>query len=312
MPKCPMPCLAHALFAQCPIRTKLVFTIAVQQQQYKTYILSDETVGSQLEVVPERGGIITRWRIQGKEIFYLDTERFANPDLSVRGGNPILFPICGNIPDNTYTHNGQQYTLKQHGFARDLPWEVTDQVTEDKASLTLVLNSNEQTRAVYPFDFQVLFTYELQGNILEIRQQYKNLSSTSLPFSTGFHPYFLTDDKTGLKFEIPSQQYQDQITKEIHPFDGNFDFNRDEIDVAFKQLTSQSASVTDNSRKLKLTLDYGNKYPILVFWTLKGKDFYCLEPWSAARNSLNTGEHLTVLEPGSSYTASVRLTADFF
>ncbi|MEH1833875.1 MAG: aldose epimerase [Nostoc sp.] len=289
-----------------------MFTIAVQQQQYKTYILSDETAGSQLEVVPERGGIITRWRIQGQEIFYLDTERFANPDLSVRGGNPILFPICGNIPDNTYTHNGQQYTLKQHGFARDLPWEVTDQVTQDKASLTLVLNSNEQTRAVYPFDFQVLFTYELQGNTLKIRQQYKNLSSTSLPFSTGFHPYFLTDDKAGLEFEIPSQKYQDQITKEIYPFNGNFDFSRDEIDVAFKQLTSQSAAVTDNNRRLKLTLDYSNEYPILVFWTLKGKDFYCLEPWSAPRNSLNTGEHLTVLEPGSSYTASVRFRADFF
>ncbi|MFN6483643.1 MULTISPECIES: aldose epimerase [unclassified Nostoc] len=289
-----------------------MFTIGLQQQQYKTYILSDENAGSQLEVVPERGGIITRWRIQGQEIFYLDTERFANPDLTVRGGNPILFPICGNIPDNTYTHNGQQYTLKQHGFARDLPWEVTDQVTEDKASVTLVLNSSEKTRAVYPFDFQVLFTYELQGNTLEIRQQYKNLSSTSLPFSTGFHPYFLTNDKAALKFEIPSQQYQDQISKEIHPFNGNFDFNRDEIDVAFKQLTSQSAAVIDNSRKLKLTLDYGNKYPILVFWTLKGKDFYCLEPWSAPRNSLNTGENLTVLEPGSSYTASVRLTANFF
>ncbi|MEH2109478.1 aldose epimerase family protein [Nostoc sp.] len=289
-----------------------MFTIAVQQQQYKTYILSDETAGSQLEVVPERGGIITRWRIQGQEIFYLDTERFANPDLSVRGGNPILFPICGNIPDNTYTHNGQQYTLKQHGFARDLPWEVTDQVTQDQASLTLVLNSNEQTRAVYPFDFQVLFTYELQGNTLEIRQQYKNLSSTSLPFSTGFHPYFLTDDKAGLEFEIPSLQYQDQRTKEIHPFNGNFDFSLDEIDVAFKQLTRQSAAVTDNSRKLKLTLDYGNEYPILVFWTVKGKEFYCLEPWSAPRNSLNTGENLTVLEPGASYTTSVRLTADFF
>ncbi|MFN6517252.1 MAG: aldose epimerase [Nostoc sp. CreGUA01] len=289
-----------------------MFTIAVQQQQYKTYILSDETAGSQLEVVPERGGIITRWRIQGQEIFYLDTERFANPDLSVRGGNPILFPICGNLPDNTYTYDGKQYTLKQHGFARDLPWEVTDQVTEDKASLTLVLKSNEQTRIVYPFDFQLIFTYELQGNTLEIHQQYQNLSSASLPFSSGFHPYFLTHDKTGLEFEIPSQEYQNQITKEIHAFKGNFDFNQNEIDVAFKQLTSKSASVTDNNRKLKLTLDYGDEYPILVFWTLKGKDFYCLEPWSAARNSLNTGEHLIILDPGGSYTASVRLKANFF
>lgn len=289
-----------------------MFTIALEQRQYKTYILADEAAGSQLEVVPERGGIITRWRVQGQEIFYLDTERFANPDLSVRGGNPILFPICGNLPDNTYTYNGKQYTLKQHGFARDLPWEVTEQVTQDKLSLTLVLNSNEQTKAVYPFDFQVIFAYELQGNTLEIRQQVTNLSSTPLPFSIGFHPYFLTEDKNQLEFEIPSQEYQDQRTKEVHPFNGNFDFSLDEIDVAFKQLTSKSAAVIDNSRKLKLTLDYGDEYPILVFWTLKGKDFYCLEPWSAPRNSLNTGEHLTVLDPGGSYTASVRLIANFF
>ncbi|MBH8552741.1 aldose epimerase [Nostocaceae cyanobacterium CENA357] len=289
-----------------------MFTIDLQQQQYKTYILSDETAGSQLEVVPERGGIITCWRVQGQEIFYLDTERFANPDLSVRGGNPILFPICGNLPDNSYTHNGKQYNLKQHGFARDLPWEVTEQATQNQASLTLVLNSTEQTKAVYPFDFQVVFIYKLQGNTLEIQQEYKNLSSTQLPFSTGFHPYFSIKDKTQLKFEIPSHEYQDQRNKEIHRFNGNFDFNLDEIDVAFKELTSQSTTVIDNSRKLKLTLDYGKEYPILVFWTIKGKDFYCLEPWTAPRNSLNTGEHLTVLESGASYNASVRLTANFF
>ncbi|MBW4568726.1 MAG: aldose epimerase [Tolypothrix carrinoi HA7290-LM1] len=289
-----------------------MFAIALQEQQYKTYILTDESTNSQLEVVPKRGGIITKWRVNGQEIFYLDEERFTNPELSVRGGNPILFPICGNLPDNTYTYQGKQYTLKQHGFARDLPWDVTNQVTQDKASLTIVLNSNEQTRAVYPFDFELAFTYQMQGNILEVQQNYTNKSSSPMPFSFGFHPYFVTNDKTQLEFEIPSSEYQDQKSKEMHSFNGNFDFNRDEIDVAFKQLTSQSASVTDRSRKLKLTLDYDDAFPILVFWTLKGKDFYCLEPWSAARNSINTGEHLTILEPGASCSASVKLTANFF
>ncbi|MEI2583764.1 aldose epimerase family protein [Scytonema sp. PRP1] len=275
----------------------------------KHYIQTNE---SRLEVVPERGGIITSWRVQNQEVLYLDEERFANPQLSVRGGIPILFPICGNLPDNTYTLNGKQYTLKQHGFARDLPWEVTNQVTQDKDSLTITLSSNEQTRAVYPFDFQLAFTYQIDGNTLEIKQQYTNLSTEPMPFSTGFHPYFLTVDKTQLKFEIPSQEYQDQMTKETHSFNGDFDFNRDEIDVAFKQLSSQSATVTDHARKLKLTLEYDDTYSTLVFWTVKGKDYYCLEPWSAPRNAINTGEHLTVLKPQASHTATVRLTANFF
>jgi galactose mutarotase-like enzyme len=284
---------------------------ARQQQQYKAYILSDASSQSQLEVVPERGGIITRWQVRGEEVLYLDAERFANPNLSVRGGIPILFPICGNLPENIYNYKGQQYTLKQHGFARDLPWEVTEQVTQERVSLTLVLNSNDQTRAVYPFDFQLAFTYQLAGNSLEIQQRYTNRSDEPMPFSTGLHPYFSSLDKTQLQFEIPGTQFQDQRTKTVHSWLGEFDFNSDEIDVAFRQLSSKSATVTDNSRQLQLQMDWDNTYSTLVFWTVKGKDFYCLEPWSAPRNAINTGEHLIQLAPNSSWETLVRLSVTF-
>ncbi|HEY9893589.1 MAG TPA: aldose epimerase [Candidatus Sericytochromatia bacterium] len=289
-----------------------MFAIATKQQQYKTYILTDQDAHSRLEVVPERGGIITNWSLQGQDILYLDTQRFADSSLSVRGGIPILFPICGNLPDNTYIYQGQNYTLKQHGFARDLPWEVTNQVTSDLAGLTLVLNSNAQTRAVYPFDFQVSFTYQLKGNTLEIKQKYTNHSSESMPFSTGLHPYFWTSDKTQLEYKIPASEYQDQITKEVHAFEGGFDLSQDEIDVAFRHLSGTSTSVTDTGRSLKLTLSYSDIYSTLVFWTVKGKDYYCLEPWSAPRNALNTGADLIHLAPGATCEASVGLTARFF
>jgi galactose mutarotase-like enzyme len=289
-----------------------VFDISQEQRQYLTLILCDRTTNSQLEVVPERGGIITRWRVQGQEMLYLDEERFANPELSVRGGIPILFPICGNLPDNTYTYQGQQYTLKQHGFARDLPWEHEQVSAENKTFLKLHLSSNEKTKTVYPFDFHLAFSYVIQGNTLEIQQQYTNRSSQAMPFSFGFHPYFLTQDKTQLEFEILAQKYQDQRSKEIHTFNGKFDFTKDEIDVAFKPLSGQFATVSDRSRKLKLTLEYDRVFSTLVFWTLKGKDFYCLEPWSASRNAINTGEDLTVLEPGATCSATVKISANFF
>lgn len=286
------------------------FQVYALQQQYKTYILSDSSAQSQLEVVPERGGIITSWRIQGKEIFYLDSERFTNPQLSVRGGIPILFPICGNLPDNTYTYNGQQYTLKQHGFARDLPWEVTNQQTQESASLTLVLNSNEQTRAVYPFDFQLAFTYQILGNSLEIQQRYTNHSTVPMPFSTGFHPYFGTSNKTQLEFKIPATEFQDQKTKTAHPFNGEFDFNSDEIDVAFGQLSAQVTTVTDKQSQMQIEMSWDNAYyGTVVFWTLKGKDFYCLEPWTAPRNALNTGTNLLYVEPGQSLQTWVGMSA---
>jgi galactose mutarotase-like enzyme len=288
-----------------------VFAIAFRRQQYDTYTLTDQTAQSRLEVVPDRGGIITSWQVQGRELLYMDTARFADPSLSVRGGIPILFPICGNLPDNTYRHSGQSYPLKQHGFARDLPWDVLDRVTHDKVSLTLGLSSNDQTRAVYPFDFQLEFTYTLQGQTLSLQQRYINRSSEAMPFSIGFHPYFLVLDKHQLQFEIPSTEALDQPSQAAQPFFNTFDFDRAEIDWAFPQLNSQAASVSDLSRHTHITLNYSPQFSALVFWTLKGKDFYCLEPWSALRNALNTGDRLFYLDPGATLDTEVNLTVDF-
>ena len=288
-----------------------MFSINVEQRQYETYILTDENTKSQLEILPKRGGIITKWRIDGKDVFYMDEERLAKPEMSIRGGNPILFPICGNLPDDTYNLNGKKFTLKQHGFARNLAWEVGEQVTQDNASIKLILKSSEQTKAVYPFEFEVIFTYQLHGNTLTIIQDIKNLSSEQMPFSVGFHTYFLAPDKSQLEIEIPSQEFKEKGSEEVQSFDGKFDFNRDEIDVAFKQLSAKSASVTDKARNLKMTLEYDEIFSTLVFWTLKGKDFNCLEPWSGPRNAINTGENLTILEPGATKSVRINLTANF-
>ena len=286
-----------------------VFAIALQQDQYKTYILSDQVAQSRLEIVPERGGIVTRWQLRGQDILYLDAERFTNPELTVRGGVPILFPICGNLPGNSYTIEGQPYTLKQHGFARDLPWQVSDRSTQECVSITLTLESSDITRALYPFDFHLAFTYRLRGNSLELEQQVTNRGDQPMPFSLGFHPYFQTSDKSQLQFEIPATQLVNQRTGESHRFSGQFDFEQDEIDVIFRELSGQVATVSDRARSLRLTMEFDDFYPFLVFWTVKGKDFYCLEPWSAGRNSINTGDRLTHLPPGESLHASFRLTA---
>ncbi|HBW89150.1 MAG TPA: aldose epimerase [Cyanobacteria bacterium UBA11149] len=285
--------------------------IAKTQRDYETYILTDYAAGASLEVVPERGGIISRWCLQNQEILYLDEERFKNPNLSVRGGIPILFPICGNLPNHTYIHKGQEYQLHQHGFARDLPWQVIDKVTNGCASLILSLKSNQETLAVYPFEFEVVFTYLLAGNTLEIQQRYTNHSDEAMPFATGFHPYFFAPDKSQLHFEIPASEYQNQQNQDIHPFNGGFDWQEDEIDVGFRQLTANSATVTDTGRGLKIAIAYSDIYSTLVFWTLKGKDFYCLEPWSAPRNALNTGDCLIQLPPGASLETSVKLAVTF-
>lgn len=286
-----------------------MFNITTENRQYHTYILRDDQGQSSLEVVPERGGIITQWQVNNQDILYLNQERFTEPNLSVRGGIPILFPICGNLPDNSYQLMGQTYTLKQHGFARDLPWQVTKKDTNNQASLTLTLTSNEETLKVYPFNFALEFTYILKGNSLKIQQKFTNNSLIKMPFSVGLHPYFNVTKKTNLTFNIPSHQYQDQQTKEILPFKGSFNFEKDEIDAGFTYLYQENTSFSDKNNGVTILINYSNLYSTLVFWTLKGQNYICLEPWSAPRNALNTGEQLTFLEPKTSLTAEIEMIA---
>ena len=91
-----------------------------------------------IKFCPKRGGVITNWVSDGNEILYFDEKRFMDKKKSIRGGIPILFPICGNL--NTFNSVfGKDYLqLTQHGFARDLQWDYF--VNKNEKSLCLFLN----------------------------------------------------------------------------------------------------------------------------------------------------------------------------
>ncbi|WOD39333.1 aldose epimerase [Nodosilinea sp. E11] len=287
-----------------------MFAVALKADPAATYVLSD-TDTARLEIVPDRGGLVTRWQVEGQDIFYFDRDRFAHPELSVRGGIPILFPICGNLPDNQYHLGDQSFSLKQHGFARDLPWQVTQQDVSEAASLTLELTSTEATLGQYPFAFKLAFTFKLKGHSLEIQQRFTNLADQAMPFATGLHPYFLVEDKSQLDFDIPAIEYRDHLSGSVETFGGSFDFEQAEIDLAFQGLTASTATVIDRHLGRQLTLTWSADYTKLVFWTVKGKDYYCLEPWTAPRNALNTGEDLLMLAPQETLETTVGMAVSF-
>ncbi|VEP16077.1 Galactose mutarotase-like enzyme [Hyella patelloides LEGE 07179] len=287
-----------------------MFTISQEQKHYHTYILTDEEAKSQIEVVPERGGIITRWRINDREILYLDEERYADPTKTVRGGVPILFPICGNLPYDTFNYQGESYKLVQHGFGRRIPWKVRETNNSNCASITITLESDQETLRVYPFEFAVSYTYELRGNSVKISQTYTNNSEVEMPFSAGFHPYFQIGDKQKLEVEIPGTEYTDNLSKATIKFSGEFDYQKDEIDAAFTSITANSTSFSDRDRQKKVTIKYSDLFSTLVFWTVKGKNFICVEPWSAPRNGINTGEQIMIVKPGTSCKADVEMICE--
>ena len=130
-------------------------------EPYAHWLFHDPLSGDSLRIVPERGGLVSSWRCGGRELLYLDAERFADPALSVRGGIPVLFPICGNLPDDRLTLPQGSFHLPQHGFARDRPWQLQELPAGD--GIVLVLEDSAETRTQFPFAFRLELELRLEA-----------------------------------------------------------------------------------------------------------------------------------------------------
>ena len=151
-----------------------------------------------IKFCPKKGGVITNWVSEGKEILYFDEKRFIDKTKSIRGGIPILFPICGNLNTSSSVFGKDFLQLTQHGFARDLEWQYS--LNENEKSLILTLNESKKTKKYYPFDFELKIEVFLKINCLEFEITIFNKTDNAMPINFGLHPYFNVSDFKNLEF----------------------------------------------------------------------------------------------------------------
>ena len=282
-----------------------MFSIRAVDGVIPTLELADEEAGSLAVLAPSRGGLLARLRASGREVLYLDQATFEDRAANVRGGSPVLFPSPGKLTADTFTSGGAHGAMKQHGFARALPWEIVSTSAQGAASATLRLTSNDLTRAQYPWDFTAEYTYSLRDRALGIEMLFTNHAAAPMPFGAGFHPYFAVPDadKPGARIPTAATRAFDNTTKREIPFTG-FDFTRPEVDLHLVDHGSSEASLRVPGG-LAVTLRGSPELSRWVVWSLRGRDFICLEPWTCPGDALNTGEGLLVLAPGE--TRALRL-----
>jgi galactose mutarotase-like enzyme len=276
-----------------------MFEVTTRTAPIPTYVLRDTDANSEVEVCPSRGGLITRFRVGDTPVLSMDDSTLYDLTKNVRGGVPILFPMAGPVKDNQYTLGGKTYEMKQHGFARNEQWEVTRHSTDGAAKLTITLRSSEETKKRFPFDFVVEYTYELKGSSLMLHQNYKNTSNEPMPLHAGFHPYFhvLDSEKANTKVETKATKAFDNVTKRDFDFTG-FDLTQKEVDLHLHDHGSTRSSIQRPGSNKKIEVVASEEFSHWVVWTLAGKDFICLEPWTAPGNALNTKNRLLTLAPG--------------
>jgi galactose mutarotase-like enzyme len=274
----------------------------------ETLRLEDETTGATVSIAPARGGMVTRFSVGGVPVLFLDEATLRDPAKNVRGGIPVLFPIAGKLPGDRYEISGRTFEMKQHGFARNLPWTVLDQSTRDGASVTLGLGSSDATRAAYPFEFALAFTYRLRGEVLTVEQRFENRGPVAMPLHPGLHPYFAVPDaaKAGVLVDTDATRALDNRTGLEGPFALPLELAGREVDLGL--LDHRPRRTTLHRPGLPaVQIGFGDDQALLVIWTLPGRDFVCVEPWRAKPGGLADGTAPRVA-PGSSATTTLTLS----
>lgn len=118
---------------------------------------------STAELAPSRGGMMTSLTVGGEEVMFLDPESFADTRRNVRGGNPVLFPSPGKLVADQWQRDGRSGQMKQHGFARTSAWTVISRETDECAAVTLGLDSSDDTRQQYPWDFRARYQKHVES-----------------------------------------------------------------------------------------------------------------------------------------------------
>lgn len=285
-----------------------LYEIATYIDKYEMYELRETATRSSVTICPQRGGIVTAFVSRGESLLYLDKTTLHDEKTNIRGGIPVLFPICGQLADHQYTWEGETYRMTNHGVARDLPWRVIAEQTDGRAALTLALSSNDDTRQSFPFDFELVFTYVLQDGALHIEQQYHNRSDRPMPMYAGFHPYFATADKN-IAYATSASRYLDIHDHGEKPLQGALDMTS--TTEAYILLDADSPVIRfETEPGLNVTLDYSQQFVYVVLWSTPGKPYICVEPWMALPNALNTGRDLQHVPAGAVLQATLTISAE--
>jgi len=221
-----------------------------------------------------------------------DRELMTDADPAFWTGHaPILFPIVGRLNGDVLRIDGQEYPMKQHGFARHSTFEVAMQEA-DRALFRLT--ANDETRAQYPFDFVLEVGFALRGATLIVEVVIANPGSVPLPASLGFHPAFAWplpygDSRENHRIVFANVEPGAIVAlneglfagtrlsplkgRELHLTDSLFA----EDALIWDPIHSQSVSygAADGPR---LRIDFPGT-PSLGIWTKPGAAFLCVEPW---------------------------------
>lgn len=248
------------------------------------------------------------------------------------GRAPILFPCVGALRGDRADSEAGEIRLPKHGFARKRDWSLEKQAED---SVTYLLESDDETRAGYPYDFALRARYTLGDHSVTTTFLIKNTGERVMPFCIGGHPAFHVPLAGGEEFEDYSLEFEQPETADCPLIDMQHCLL---IDTARNRVLTESrilplnhvmfrgdALVFDRLKSRRVRL-FSRKSGRGVRMDFEGMDFFAvwspiedgpllaLEPWTGTGTQVSEDdifEHkqgMRILQPGQEDTVSFTVT----
>ena len=160
-----------------PVVNQISTTISQRQKdELPVIVVSHPKVRA---AVALQGAHLLAWQPEDQEpVLWMSSASAFKEGVAIRGGIPICWPWFGPAGKPS------------HGFARNMPWELTDHKENDQGVvLTLTLKSSEETLALWPHDFTLTARFTL-GETCHIELE----STGDFEANSALHTYFNIGD----------------------------------------------------------------------------------------------------------------------
>ena len=289
---------------------------------FNIFVLSDDSNGTYLEIIPECGAILRSFNILiGKIPFnvvksYNSREDFDNNVESLGFLGCKLSPFVCRLKNGKYRFGKRDYTIAKyylgdnalHGLLYDRSFEVIQQNSDENSSSIKMVYRYRADDSGYPFNYDCIVTYELEkNNLVNVITESVNHDKGLIPIQDGWHPYFtLGDQIDNLQLEFQSNEivvFDNNLipTGELKKYD-EFCNIRTIGDTVLDNCFSlnfaecQPMCVLRNPLKnLELGIYPDKSYPYLQIYTPPHRESIAIENISSAPDAFNNNLGTRVL-----------------
>ncbi len=297
------------------------FTVVTSHESgYEVVELQDQGSGTLVQLY-SFGALLNAFMIPTKTGIFNGIDGFSSINDAVANAtagfkSSKLSPFVCRLEHGKYSFDQKEYKIEGfylgehaiHGLLFNAAFGITDtKSTATEASVTFS-HHYKGTDPGYPFPFTLHVKWKLtSGNTLQVFTTATNNHSSAIPFSDGWHPYFMmgeTIDSATLSFTTNKQL---EFSEDLLPTGNTIEDNRfvdgQKMEGIFLDNcflldhhteTKQSCTLKNDAVTLTITPD--KQYPYLQIYTPPHRKSIAIENLTSAPDSFNNGIGLLIIE----------------